>query len=127
MIFAPIDIEDVLRTELSTESVPVFAPPIPDNLESRVPCARVRRTGGGKTSLVVDSSSVVIDTWAETDAEAMAIANDLAGALTQLQFTHPRITQVSFMALPYQNNDPSHPTLCRAAFMAQIYSTSERS
>lgn len=121
----PIDIEDELRQALTSESCKVYAPPIPNPIP--VPSARVRRTGGVKNSLVVDGSNVVIDVWAETDAEAMYHANRLLGELYMLQYTHPKIHLVQTVSLPYQNNDPSHPTLCRAAFMVQVFSTSERS
>lgn len=124
-VFAPIDIEDVLRSELTSETLSVYAPPIPNPLP--VPSARVRRTGGVKNSLVVDGSNVVIDVWAETDAEAMAYANKLLGDLYMMQFTHDKIHQVVTVSLPYQNNDPQHPDLCRAAFMVQVFATSERS
>ena len=128
MRFAPIDIEDALRIVLDSEGCPVFAPPIPENLSALVPCARVRRTGGVKRGLVVDQSNIVIDVWAEDDATAMYHARRLSGQVAGLSFDgDPYIRDASIVAEPYQNNDPSHPDLCRAAFMCSVYSVSERS
>lgn len=125
--FAPIDIEDELRQALDSEGCPVFAPPIPDNLSTRVPCALCVRRGGTRRGLVVDVSNMEIYVWAETDAESMYHANRLVGELTQLQFTHDLIHRIDIIGQPYQSNDPSHPTLARTAMTIQVYSTSERS
>lgn len=126
--FAPIDIEDELRAALDSEGCHVFAPPVPDDLSARIPCARVRRTGGIKRGLVVDQSQVVIDVWADTDAAAMFWANYLSGVVTALKYAGSgHIRDADIVAEPYQNNDPSHPDLCRCAFMCSVYSVSERS
>lgn len=125
MSFIPVDIEDELRTALTSNELSVFAPPVPEDLSTRVPCAMVRRLGGVKKSLVVDSSNVIISVWAETDAEAMYHANNLVGKATELQFDHETIRRIDIVTEPYQNNDPIHPTLARASFSVQVTSKSK--
>ena len=79
---APVDAEDALRRDLASASgADVFAPPVPSDLDARVPCAMVERDGGVRINEVMDSHNVTVSVWAASWAEAMREAGDLAGAL----------------------------------------------
>lgn len=123
-IVKPIDIEDALRVDLSeiVANVRIFAPPAPDDLGAR--CVQVMCVGGAKQTAVSFEYSVRIDCWESTEAAAIALANDVAGAVNALIFGEPQsgrhYVTAEINATPYINPDPNRPTLPRASFRAEI-------
>lgn len=117
---APVDVEDALRRDLSAAcGADVFAPPVPPDLARRAPCAMVARDGGTRMSLVMDSHDVTVSAWAGTWADAMRLANALAGAFSRLpdmegSSVQWRTAQVT--ALPFNAPDPAHLDLPRVQF-----------
>ena len=114
-----IDIEDALQAALNADGIKAAAPPVPANLK---PSVYVYRTGGYGTQYVQDLHTVDFDCYAETEAEAMAQACQLTGWVRALEGreleTPVYISQIT--TLPYNNPDPSHSSLARATFSAQI-------
>lgn len=119
----PVDVEELLRIDLSTDGCPVCAPPVPDSLGESLPLAMVERDGGTRMNIVMDAHNVTVSTWAATWAEAMAAANALAGAIARLPMTEGTSTQwraADVTGLPSNAPDPAHPTIPRAQFTAQV-------
>lgn len=119
----PVDVEELLRLDLSTETCPVCAPPVPDDLGATLPVAMVERDGGTRMNLVVDSHNVTVSVWAKTWAEAMTAANALAGAIARLPMIEGTTTQwrtADITGLPSNAPDPAHPTVPRVQLTAQV-------
>ena len=119
----PRDVEDMLRADLSTESCPVAAPPVPPDLGTRLPRAMAQRDGGVRMNAVVDSHDVTVSVWAPTQAEAMAEAGRLAGEVARLPWREDESTQcmtADLTPLPFLAPDPAHPTIPRAQFTASV-------
>ena len=119
----PVDVEELLRLDLSTEGCPVSAPPVPGDLGDALPRAVVQRDGGTRMSLVMDSHDVTVYVWAATWAEAMREADRIAGAVARLPMTEGATTQwrtADVTALPFAAPDPAHPTIPRAQLTATV-------
>lgn len=119
----PVDVEELLRLDLTTDACHVCAQPVPEDLGSALPLAVVERDGGTRMNLVVDSHNVTVSVWAETWAEAMAAANALAGAIARLPMTDGTTTQwrtADLTGLPSNAPDPAHPTIPRVQLTAQV-------
>lgn len=120
----PIDIEDALRVDLAEyfSGVRFFAPPAPDDLGAK--SVQVMGAGGSKQTAVSFEYSVRIDCWETTEAAAIQLANDVAGAVNALLFAEPasgrHYVTAEINATPYINPDPNRPTLPRASFRAEI-------
>lgn len=119
----PVDVEELLRIDLTTEACPVCAPPVPDDLGATLPVAMVERDGGTRMNLVIDAHDVTVSVWGETWAEAMAAANALAGSIARLPMTDGTATQwrtADLTGLPSNAPDPAHPTIPRVQLTAQV-------
>lgn len=119
----PVDVEELLRLDITTEACPVCAPPVPEDLGSTLPIAMVERDGGTRMNLVVDAHNATVSVWAATWAEAMAAANALAGAIARLPMTGGTTTQwrtADITGLPSNAPDPAHPTIPRVQLTAQV-------
>ena len=119
----PVDVEDLLRIDLSTGSCPVFAPPAPDDLGASLPAAMVERDGGVRMNLVMDSHNITVSVWAATLASAMAEGDRLAGEVARLPMRPDASTQwrsADVTALPSSAPDPLHPTIPRVQFTASV-------
>lgn len=118
----PVDVEDALRADLTTDALPVYAPPVPSDLERRAPCAVIERVGGTRINAVLDSHDLTVSVWAGTWARAMAAANALAGALARLESTVGasgiQWRSARPVSLPANAPDPSHPNIPRVQFTA---------
>lgn len=120
----PIDVEDALRQELTSDSCVVFAPPVPENLGDALPCALVERDGGTRVNPFVDSHYVTVSVWASSMAQAMSEADRLVGALARLPIeggtTDIQWRQTSITALPFTTVDSLNPKLSRVQFTASV-------
>lgn len=119
----PVDVEDMLRRDLSSEAFPVAAPPVPGDLGDSLPFAMVERDGGVRMNLVMDSHNVTVSVWARTWSDAMAAANRIAGAVARLPMTAGASTQwrtADVTGLPSNAPDPAHPTIPRVQFTATV-------
>lgn len=119
----PMDVEDLLRLDLTTDGCPVCSPPVPGDLGSTLPVAMVERDGGQRMSLVMDQHAVTVSVWAETWAAAMAEADRLAGAVARLPMTPGTTTQwrtADITGLPTNAPDPAHPTIPRVQLTASV-------
>ena len=118
-----IDVADALQEALNTAGHNASATPLPEDFEDRLPFSRVESLGGQRTQLVIDTFNIHIDTWAETPAEAIAEANRVAAELTELEggrLDGSQVYSVALGSLPYEAEDPNHPSLPMASFMAQV-------
>lgn len=119
----PVDAEDLLRIDLSTDRLPVCAPPAPDDLGAALPVAMVERDGGTRMNPVMDQHSVTVSVWAATWADAVHEANRLAGAVARLPFepgTGVQWRTADITGLPANAPDPAHPTIPRVQFTASV-------
>lgn len=119
----PIDAEDAIRRDVSTEALKVYAPPVPRDLSSLVPCAVVRRIGGVRASAVMDSHDMELSVWAGSWTEAMRCANALAGRIARLPSRADTSVQwrtASITSLPSNAPDPAHPSIPRVQFTANV-------
>lgn len=119
----PVDVEELLRLDLSTDACPVFAPPVPDSLGSALPCAMVERDGGQRMNPVMDEHAVTVSVWAPTWADAMREADRIAGAVARLPMTPGAQTQwrtADITGLPSSAPDPAHPTIPRVQLTASV-------
>ena len=118
-----IDVADALQEALNTAGHNASATPLPEDFEDRLPFSRVESLGGQRTQLVIDTFNIHIDTWAETPAEAIAEANRVAAELTELEggrLDGSQVYSVALGSLPYEAEDPNHPSLPMASFMGQV-------
>lgn len=119
----PLDVEDLLRQELTSGECPVAAPPIPESLGDTLPLAVVQRDGGTRVNPFVDAHDVTFFVWASTVAEATACANTLAGKVASLPHTSSELVQwrdATLTSLPYIARDSQHPNLSRVQFTASV-------
>lgn len=119
----PQDVEALLRSDLSTDALPVFAPPVPESLGESLPCAMVERTGGTRLNPVMDAHYVTVCVWARTWAEATAAANRVAGAVVRLPDAPGASTQwrtAELTSLPYAAPDPNQPSIPRVQLTAAL-------
>lgn len=129
----PVDIEDVLRVDLSAlyeqlglDGVDFAAMPVPASLGD-LPANRVlvtlRRTGGNRASLVVDTHYVSLDVYASTWGESIEEANRLAGvcaALPQVDGLSRMYYTVDITTQPVELPDTSNPVLPRARLSISV-------
>lgn len=128
-----VDIEDTLRVDLSTiyealgeDDVRVAAMPVPPELgelphSGTLIC--LRRVGGTRESLVVDTHAVSLDVYTQTWGESIAAANRLAGIITMLPHIAGLSVQynaTSITAQPYELPDTSNPVLPRVRLSAEF-------
>lgn len=119
----PVDVEELLRLDLTSDTCPVTAPPVPDDLGATLPVAMVERDGGQRMNLVMDSHAVTVSVWSETWADAMRMADQLAGAIARLPMTENTQTQwrtADVTGLPSNAPDPAHPTIPRVQLTATV-------
>lgn len=128
-----IDIEAALVTDLTAiysdgdiEDIVFSATPFPpelgdiDNAQTRVCISRV---GGTKTALVVDTSGVAVDVYAQTWGEALEQANVLAGVIISLPIRSGLSAQyytAQIDTAPYELPDPSNPIHPRVRMLVSI-------
>lgn len=118
----PRDIEDILREAVQPfTNAKCLCLPLPNPL----PCPSVsfKRTGGSRKSVVDDSYIVSVDCRAETMAQAVDLANSIAGICTELDYP---IYQCDINAQPYPNFDTYHKNMERVSFTLAIICRSER-
>lgn len=109
----PADVEFAIATDLG-----IACAPVPSNLGDNLPYSVVTRTGGGRSSFVVDRHYIDIDTWAETPGEAFEASSSLmAEALNLAQVGGSCIYEdVQADIMPRQMPDPLRPDLARYSF-----------
>ena len=119
----PLDVEDLLGRDLSTDRCPVAAPPAPDDLGASLPFAMVERDGGTRLNPVVEEHFVTVSAWAASWTDAMACGCALAGAVARLPMATGTAVQwraSSITGLPSNAPDPAHPTIPRVQFTASV-------
>lgn len=118
-----IDVADALRLWLNGRGHSACARPLPPDLEGRLPLTRVTKLSGNRSNVVVDAHRVQLETWATTQAEAMAEAILVEAALHELPGTWlggVPCYAVSVYAAPHDSHDPDHPDLCVAETFAEV-------
>lgn len=119
----PVDAEELLRLDLTTDGCPVSAPPVPADLGAALPRAVVQRDGGQRINPVMDQHLVTVSVWAATWEAAMREANRLAGSIARLPWTAGTSAQwrtAEITGLPTLAPDPAHPTIPRAQLTASV-------
>lgn len=119
----PIDIADAIQEALNAAGHNACAPPLPDGFEDSLPMTRVTGLGGPRSSRVVDTFNVHLDTWADTPAGALAEAGEVVGLLAGMAgglLGGSQCYRVDIGSLPHEDEDPDHPDLPMASAMAQV-------
>lgn len=112
------DIETELYELLKKAKYNASAHTIPASLGNKLPHVHVVRTGGYERDMVIETSYIDFDVYAEDDAEAMTAAGNLCGWVRDL--VEDYCYEAEITTLPYNNPDPRHPDIARATFKAQI-------
>lgn len=123
MMQMSIDIADAIQEVLNVRGHDACAPPVPEDLDQRLPLTRVRSIGGSRSQVVLDTFNVHLDTWAVTPADAIAEANSVAALLAEQEGQTLGGVQCYHMViggLPHEDKDPDRPDLPMASFMAQV-------
>ena len=103
-----IDIEDIIRAALS-DHLTIYCRPLP--MDFTLPCILVQQVGGSDIN-TIDQFAVVLDSRADTEAEALEYLRNAVGILrkvAQLQTT--AIRYVSVNSSGSWGNDPVRPDL----------------
>lgn len=103
-----IDIEDIIRAALS-DHLTIYCRPLPKDFI--LPCILVQQVGGSDIN-TIDQFAVVLDSRADTEAEALEYLRNAVGVLrkvAQLQTT--AIRHVSVNSSGSWGNDPVRPDL----------------
>lgn len=119
----PVDAEELLSRDISTDACPAQPPPVPESLGSRLPLAMVERDGGTRLNPVIDSHNVTVSVWAATWADAMREANRIAGSIARLPETGGASIQwrtADITLLPINAPDAAHPTIPRVQLAASV-------
>lgn len=128
-----IDIEEALRVDLSAvyeaggkTGFSFSATPIPPEL-GEIPLDNVlvciRRVGGTRNDLVVDTHSVAIDVYTTTWEEGISEADFLAGVISQLPYQSGMSIQYltcSIATTPYELPDAENPIFPRVRMLVEI-------
>lgn len=99
-----VDIEDELRIILD-DYYTAYCDPLPARYT--LPFIRVTNAGGSEENRV-DTFTVVVEAYAETDAEACEIARNAVGILKESDYFYIREN-----TKPTRFQDPLRPDLCR--------------
>lgn len=127
--FVPADVETMLRSELARKAENVFAPPLPGEIDTQLPCVLVTRTGGRRTAPVIDVHEVRVDVWARAHQDAMGLANALAGHIASLSDDPEALARwraAEIAKLPYENPDEAHADLACVSFEARLVCRAEQ-
>ena len=120
-VVSPIDIEYALYIDLTQlmDGVRFFAPPVPPDLAAND--VLIERVGGARVSGASHEYDVSIDCYADTDEDAVELANAIHGLIVSLPLRETS-TQYSDASanLPYANFDPRAPQLARQTFRATV-------
>ena len=108
------DIETLIYERLTESGYNASAHTLPAIME--MPHVHVVRTGGFESDLVVETSMIDFDVYAEDDSTAMESACELCGWVRDVDDFY----MSTISTLPYHNHDPRHPTISRVTFSAQI-------
>ena len=107
-ILRPVDIEDEIRKAM-TDYLTVYVRPLPANFAT--PSILVTATGGSSVN-EIDTFTVVLDSRAETDAEAYDLIRTAQGLLeAQACSQFGALRHVSINSLARWGNDPVRPDL----------------
>ena len=121
----PIDFADALAEWLTEQGHDVRTTPVPDDLKSNLPLTVITSLGGQHTWPVLDTHRVQVDTYGETMADALDEARAVFAYIGEIQDAHPIIGGVQTYeaetgGLPAESDDPNHPDVPVASFIAQI-------
>ena len=119
-----IDLSDAIQQALADEGHNVCAPPLPADFDQHLPFSRVQTLEGGtRDDVVLDTRTVLIETWAEDMAAAMVECSVIAGRVVDLQGSMlggvPCYT-VELTSLPSEDHDPYHKDLSMASATARV-------
>lgn len=118
-----IDAADALQEYLNGRGHAASAWPLPSDFDSRLPFTRVTALGGTRRRRVVDTFRLQIETWAQTDAEAMAEALAVESAIYDLEGAElggATCYAAEVVTKPHDASDPYHPDLANVEALAQV-------
>lgn len=118
-----IDVADALQAYLNGLGHAASAWPLPPDFDEHLPFTRVTALGGTRRRRVLDTFRVQIETWAQTDAAAMAEALAVESAIYDLEGAElgdVPCYAAEVITKPHDAYDPYHPDLANVETMAQV-------
>jgi hypothetical protein len=120
-VVEPIDIADALVVDLKQilTNYRIYGIPIPHDVAINDVC--IEQLGGSRVSGASNVYDVTFGCYADNDAAANAIANEVAGIVASLPLRET-LTQYNAANVnsPYADYDPRAPHLARESFRASI-------
>lgn len=118
-----IDIEETLRAALAAQGVAVYVRPLPKTYA--LPCVLIQQTGGSSVQNwagvgLVDQFTVVVDSRAESEAEALDLLNEVIARIeTTAAAQSTQIRHVEINSMASWGSDPARPdlALCTATIL----------
>ena len=116
-ILRDIDIEDVVRGALSSH-IKAYCRPLPADFS--MPSILVQQVGGSDTE-TIDTFEVVLDSRAETEAEAMETLRNAVGILrTVAALQTTEIRSITVNSLGSWNVDPVRPDIAMCSARLRV-------
>lgn len=119
-ILKPTDIENEVRLALK-DYITAYVRPLPEGFVT--PSVLITETGGGSSN-TIDTFTIVIDSRAKTDAEALDLMNTAIGILeAQTAAQVGALRSVKINSLARWGNDPARPDLklCTATVLIRAH------
>lgn len=112
-----IDIEDTIRVALS-DYITIYCRPLPEHFS--LPCILVQQVGGSDTS-TIDTFEVVLDSRADTEAEALELLRNAVGILRRIAETQTTaIRHVDVNSSGSWGADPVRPDLAMCSARLRV-------
>lgn len=118
-----IDVADAIQSALNAVGRNASAWPLPADFERRLPFTRLTLLSGERGDIVSDTFRLQVETWAATQAEAIAEANLVAAAILDMAGTTlggVQCYRAGVPTLPHDAHDPYHSDLACAESLAQV-------
>ena len=119
-----IDLSDAIQQALADEGHNVCAPPLPADFDQRLPFTRVQTLeGGSRDYVVLDTRSVLVETWAHDMAEAVVECSVVAARIVELQgrtLGGVPCYSVELVSLPAEDYDPYHKDIPMASATVRV-------
>lgn len=120
-----IDIAGAIQAMLNDAGLAACARPLPYDMADRLPITLVETMQGGlRSSRILDRFPVRLSTWADTPAQAVAVACDVMAHLAACEGSilgGVQCYRVAPTNMPYETGDPDHPDIPRVVQTAHLW------
>ena len=119
-----IDLADAIQQALNEEGHNASASPLPADFDSLLPYSRIQTLNGGyRSDVVVDTRTVLVETWAADMEAAVAECAAVVARIVELQGSilgGVPCYSVDLTSLPAEDSDPYHKDLSMASATARV-------